>query len=61
LLAINHYSSLGYDAYDFLVGEMDYKKSLSTHSYNMFSYRLRKNRTRFVIEDKLRKLKQKLS
>lgn len=59
LLAINHYAASGYQIYDFLVGEMDYKKSLSTHSYDMFSYRLRKHKKRFIIEDKLRKLKQK--
>ncbi len=59
-LAINHYAKLGYDIYDLLVGEMDYKKSLGSKAYFMPCYRLRKNLFRFYLEDKLRDLKNKL-
>jgi len=58
-LAINHYASLGYQTYDLLVGELDYKKSISSHSYPMPSYRLRTNKLRFKLEDSLRYLKSK--
>ncbi|MBL4865491.1 MAG: GNAT family N-acetyltransferase [Pseudomonadales bacterium] len=61
LLLINHYASLGYPKYDFMVGEMDYKKSLSSGSYAMPTYRLRKNKIRFKIEDMVRKAKRDLS
>jgi len=59
-LAINHYASLGYQTYDLLVGELDYKKSISSHSYPMPSYRLRTNKLRFKLEDSLRYLKSKI-
>jgi len=58
-LAINYYASLGYKNYDLLVGEMAYKRSLSTDSYLMPCYRLRKNKLIFKFEDILRNLKQK--
>jgi len=54
--AINHYAKLGFETYDFLVGDDDYKKSLSTEIYHMKSYRLRKNKIRFKLEDYIRKI-----
>lgn len=59
LLAVNHYASAGFQKYDLLVGEMEYKKSLSSECYLMPSYRLRKHLQRFKFEDYLRAKKPK--
>ncbi|MBV1882617.1 MAG: GNAT family N-acetyltransferase [Pseudomonadales bacterium] len=58
LMLINHYAALGYKKYDFMMGEMAYKKSLSSDSYTMPTYRLRQNKMRFKVEDRARQIKQ---
>lgn len=41
-LAINHFASLGLKTYDFMGGDSQYKRSLSSHQSHLFAIRLHK-------------------
>ncbi|MBX3158003.1 MAG: GNAT family N-acetyltransferase [Deltaproteobacteria bacterium] len=50
--AIAHSAASGLDVYDFLAGEMRYKKSLSTDADALVWVRVQRPRLRFAIEDR---------
>ena len=52
--AIEHAAAAGREVYDFLGGEMRYKKSLSTDCTWLLWARVQRNALRFVVEDRLR-------
>lgn len=52
--AIEHAASAGLAIYDFLAGDMRYKKSLSTDRSTMIWARAQRQRFRFLVEDQLR-------
>lgn len=52
--AIEHAAQTGHEIYDFLGGDMRYKKSLATHSTSLVWARLQRLRIRFLVEDRLR-------
>jgi hypothetical protein len=54
LFAIQHNAREGHAQYDFLGGDAQYKKSLSTDSTRLVWARVQKKRLRFVIEDRAR-------
>ena len=58
-LASIYNAEMGYDRYDFLAGDSQYKKSLSTDANKMSWLVLQKNRKRFVLERILRKIKNR--
>lgn len=49
-LAIPYNAALGHKTYDFLGGDSQYKKSLSTHTNQLVSYIIQKPRLRFKLE-----------
>ncbi|MDR3631637.1 MAG: GNAT family N-acetyltransferase [Desulfocapsaceae bacterium] len=49
-LAIPHNAALGHKIYDFLAGDVQYKKSLSTHANQLVWYTLQKPKLRFQLE-----------
>ncbi len=58
--AIQHYLNAGYDVYDFLGGQSQYKASLSTSSYKLSSLKCQRSRLRFKIENIMRNIKHSL-
>lgn len=52
--AIEHAGALGHDVYDFLGGDMRYKKSLSTDCGWLLWARVQRIALRFMLEDRLR-------
>ncbi len=54
--AIEHAADAGLSVYDFLAGDMRYKKSLSTDQCSMIWARVQRQRFRFLFEDRLRGL-----
>lgn len=56
-LAVEHNSVRGAHTYDFLMGDSQYKRSLSTHQDEMVWIDVRRPLLRFVIEDLLRSMK----
>ena len=52
-LAIEHNLGLGHKAYDLLMGDQRFKRSLTTHDANMGALIVHKNRFKFHIESKL--------
>jgi len=56
-LAIERYLSRGALTYDFLAGDSQYKRRLSTHSYQITWSVLQRNRLRFRVETALRAIK----
>lgn len=59
-LAIETNISLGSKAYDFLMGESQYKRSLSTQDGMMYWLTLRQPKLRFWIEDAARQVRSRL-
>lgn len=59
-LAILHNASKGFDTYDFLAGEAQYKSSLSTHSAPMLWARLIRGDARLQFEKSLLAIRQKV-
>lgn len=55
--AIEHWLDLGAEAYDFLAGDSQYKRSLSNRSTQMSWWIIQKPLMRFRVENKLRNLK----
>lgn len=53
--AIDHSIASGHAAYDFLGGDMRYKKSLSTDAGSLVWARVQRPRVRFLIEDQVRR------
>lgn len=54
--AIEHAASSGLAVYDFLAGDMRYKKNLSTDQSSMIWARVQRQRFRFMFEDRVREL-----
>ncbi|CAN5765056.1 hypothetical protein BH11MYX3_BH11MYX3_43790 [soil metagenome] len=54
--AIEHAAAAGHAVYDFLAGDMRYKKSLATTSGNLVWARVQRQRLRFFVEDRLREI-----
>ncbi len=54
--AIEHAAAAGHTFYDFLAGDMRYKKSLSTSSSSLVWARIQRQRLRFFVEDRLREI-----
>lgn len=54
--AIEHAATSGLAVYDFLAGDMRYKRSLSTDQCSMIWARVQRQRFRFLFEDRLRGL-----
>jgi hypothetical protein len=52
--AIEHAAAAGHEVYDFLAGDMRYKKSLATSSTTLMWARVQRLRLRFLVEDRLR-------
>jgi len=52
--AIEHALTSGLALYDFLAGDMRYKKSLSTDETSMIWARVQRRRLRFLVEDRVR-------
>ena len=59
-LAIMLNLNIGYRQYDFLAGEVAYKKTLSTDSTNLYCLTLQQQSSRFWFENKLVEMKKKL-
>lgn len=59
-LAIKEYTKRGADTYDFMAGESQYKRSLSSSSSRVLVSCFQRNSLRTKIETKLRKIKQTL-
>jgi hypothetical protein len=57
---IEHCAAAGLDVYDFLAGDMRYKKSLSTAQGWLVWCRVQRPRLRFVVEDQLAMIVEKL-
>lgn len=60
-LAVVHYSLLGYKHYDFMGGDSQYKRSLSTNCYSLYGVTLRPNTLINSCFGLLRKLKTTIS
>ena len=60
LLAIEYYLENGYEEYDFMAGDSQYKRSLANASEVMEFAIFRKNSWIFSIEEQLKSLKQKI-
>jgi len=58
-LAIMHYLNKDFDVYDFMAGESQYKRSLSSMSSPIYLSVFNKPKLRFAVESKLRRLKDK--
>jgi CelD/BcsL family acetyltransferase involved in cellulose biosynthesis len=58
-LAIIYNAKMNYNTYDFLAGDSEHKRSLSTDANKMSWLVLQKNRKRFVLERILRKIKNR--
>lgn len=58
ILMIEHYRDTGKKEYDFLAGYAQYKKSLSTETYNLVTLRLTRRNLRGTIIHMLRKAKR---
>lgn len=58
-LAIKHYLNKGFDVYDFMAGESQYKRSLSSMSSPIYLSKFNKPKLRFTLENKLRSIKDK--
>ena len=58
-LAIKHYLSRNFDIYDFMAGESQYKRSLSSMSSPIYLSVFNKTKVRFTLESKLRQIKDK--
>ncbi len=56
-MAINYYAEKGFEDYDFLKGDSQYKKSLSTDARSMSSFCLQKKNPKFLVESILRSVK----
>ncbi len=54
--AIEHAAAAGHAIYDFLAGDMRYKKSLATASGTLVWGRVQRLRLRFLVEDRLREI-----
>ena len=54
--AIEHAAAAGHDFYDFLAGDVRYKKSLATSSTSLIWARVQRLRLRFLVEDRLREI-----
>lgn len=52
--AIEHAAAAGHEVYDFLAGDVRYKKSLATASTTLMWARVQRLRLRFLVEDRLR-------
>ena len=51
----------GFDQFDFMAGESEYKRRLSTHATELVWVALRRPRLKFVVLDKLRQIKHALA
>ncbi|MBO1256533.1 GNAT family N-acetyltransferase [Alteromonas sp. 5E99-2] len=60
-LAITHYSLIGYENYDFMGGDSQYKRSLSNRSYFLHCITLRPDSLRNSCYQALRKIKASVS
>lgn len=56
---ILHNAELGYDKYDFLAGESDYKKSLSTDNYSMYYVNISRNNLKMKLINILTRIMKK--
>ncbi|MBL0212961.1 MAG: GNAT family N-acetyltransferase [Myxococcales bacterium] len=54
--AIEHAAAAGHELYDFLAGDVRYKKSLATSSTSLVWARVQRLRLRFFVEDRVREL-----
>ncbi|HTL32771.1 MAG TPA: hypothetical protein VL326_06590, partial [Kofleriaceae bacterium] len=54
VMAIEHNAKIGHAAYDFLGGDMQYKKSLGTDATKLVWARVQKKRLIFSLEDRAR-------
>lgn len=57
-LAINYYANLNIDKYNFLAGDNDYKKSLSTNNAELKWLSLRRKDKHFDLDTSIKKLKR---
>ena len=57
-LAVEHYASRGFQVYDFLAGDSQYKRMLAHSAKSMHWYILRRNRMKFRVEAALRSVKR---
>ncbi|HHH52121.1 MAG TPA: GNAT family N-acetyltransferase, partial [Bacteroidetes bacterium] len=57
--AINKYAKFNYKSFNFLAGNMQYKKSLSTDCEKMYWIKIQKNKARFILERKLKEFIRK--
>jgi CelD/BcsL family acetyltransferase involved in cellulose biosynthesis len=60
LLLMQYFLDQGYDMYDFMGGESQYKRQLATQQNAFTTLRVHNGGWRFRIEDKARRLKQRL-
>ncbi|WP_412971975.1 GNAT family N-acetyltransferase [Glaciecola sp. MF2-115] len=58
-LAIQHYINKGFELYDFMAGESQYKRSLASTASPIFLCVFSKKKLKFTLENKLRELKQR--
>jgi CelD/BcsL family acetyltransferase involved in cellulose biosynthesis len=58
-LAVDHNAALGHDTYDLLMGDSQYKRSLSTHQDQMYWLDVQRPLLRFRLEERLRGLKRR--
>ena len=58
-LAIDYYNSRNFDVYDFMGGDSQYKRSLSTQASPLYFMRIQQPWLKFKLENKLRKVKQR--
>ena len=54
-MSVLHNAQLGHDVYDFLAGEAQYKRSLSTNEETVTWVGLHRQSTAFMVEELLRR------
>ena len=54
--AIEHAAAAGHEVYDFLAGDVRYKKSLATAATSLIWGKVQRLRLRFLVEDRLREI-----
>jgi CelD/BcsL family acetyltransferase involved in cellulose biosynthesis len=59
-LAINHYLNAGFNDYDFLAGDAQYKRSLAKDCRQMAWVVFQRPRVKFVVIERLRAIKRRL-
>ena len=59
-MSVLHNTQLGHDVYDFLAGEAQYKRSLSTNEETVTWVGLHRRSTAFTVEEVLRHAKRRL-